>query len=56
MNGVVEMQIWQFSLVYLLLLIVLAVMKKCRINQTKLLVVASVRMTLQLVLAGLVLT
>ena len=56
MKGVVEMQLWQFSLVYLLLLAVLAVMKKCRINQTKLLIVASVRMTVQLVLAGLVLT
>jgi putative ABC transport system permease protein len=31
-------------------------MKKCQINQTKLLIVASVRMTVQLVLAGLVLT
>jgi putative ABC transport system permease protein len=31
-------------------------MKKCKINQTKLLVVASIRMTVQLTLAGLVLT
>lgn len=31
-------------------------MKKCKINQTKLLVVASMRMTAQLVLAGFVLT
>lgn len=31
-------------------------MKKCKINQTKLLVVASLRMTVQLVLAGLILT
>lgn len=56
MNGIVKMQIWQFALVYLLLLIVLAVMKKCRIDQTKLLFVASIRMTLQLILAGLILT
>jgi putative ABC transport system permease protein len=56
MNGIVKMQIWQFALIYLLLLIVLAVMKKCKIRQTKLLVVGSIRMTVQLILAGLVLT
>lgn len=56
MKGVIEMQLWQFSLVYLLLLIVLTIMKKCEMNQSKFLIVASVRMTLQLVLAGLVLT
>ncbi|MEG1621429.1 MAG: ABC transporter permease, partial [Oscillospiraceae bacterium] len=56
MNGVVELQIWQFSLVYLLLIIVLVVMKKCKINQSKLLAVASLRMTVQLVLAGFILT
>lgn len=55
-SSVVELSIVQFSLVYLLLLIVLAIMKKCRINRTRLLVLASVRMTVQLVLAGLVLT
>ena len=56
MNEVISLNIWQFSLIYLLLLVVLAVMKKCKINQTKLLVVASMRMTVQLVLAGLILT
>ena len=56
MNEVIALNIWQFSLIYLLLIIVLAVMKKCKINQTKLLVVASIRMTVQLVLAGLILT
>ena len=50
------MQLWQFSLIYLLLLLVLFVMKKCKINQTKLLMVASFRMTVQLTLAGLILT
>jgi putative ABC transport system permease protein len=54
--SVVSLNIGQFALIYLLLLIVLFIMKKCRINQAKLLVVASVRMTVQLVLAGLVLT
>lgn len=56
MNDVIELQLWQFSIVYLLLLITLAVMKKCQINQSKLLIVASIRMTVQLVLAGLILT
>jgi len=49
------MTLWQFSLVYLLLLIVLGIMKRNRIEKTKLLVIASVRMTVQLVLAGLLL-
>lgn len=55
-QGVIEMQIWQFSLIYLLLLIVLYIMKKCQMQQSKLLVLASVRMTAQLTLAGLLLT
>ena len=56
MNEIISLNIGQFALIYLLLLIVLFVMKKCKINQTKLLVVASLRMTVQLILAGLVLT
>lgn len=56
MQGIVKLQIWQFSLIYLLLLIVLFIMKKSQINQTKLLIIASIRMTIQLVLAGLILT
>lgn len=56
MNGIVKMQLWQFALIYLLLIIVLFVMKKCKINQSKLLILASFRMSVQLTLAGLVLT
>lgn len=56
MQGAVRLNIFQFSLVYLLLIIVLIIMKKSKINQTKLLVVASVRMTVQLVLTGFILT
>jgi putative ABC transport system permease protein len=56
MRDIVELQLWQFSLIYLLLLIVLLIMKRCKINQAKLLVVASIKMTVQLVLSGLVLT
>lgn len=56
MNHIIVLNLWQFGMVYLLLLLVLAVMKRCQISQSKLLIVASVRMTVQLVLAGLVLT
>lgn len=56
MNGVIEMNLLQFSLVYLLLIIILIIMKKCRIKQTHLLLIASLRMTVQLILAGLILT
>lgn len=56
MQGAVKLNILQFSLIYLLLIIILAVMKKTKINQTKLLLLASFRMTVQLVLAGLILT
>lgn len=54
--GVVRLNIGQFALVYLLLIVVLAIMKKAKVNQTKLLLVASVRMTVQLTLAGFILT
>lgn len=56
MNSIIKLDILHFSLIYLLLLIILAIMKKSKINQTKLLLVASFRMTIQLILAGLILT
>ena len=56
MTGAVKLGLLPFSLIYLLLIIVLAVMKKSKINQMKLLIVASVRMTVQLILVGFVLT
>lgn len=56
MNGIVEIQLWQFSIVYLLLIVVGIIMKKCHINQTKLLILASVRMSIQLIIAGFILT
>ena len=55
MNGVADITIPHFLLIYLLLFIVLAVMKRCQISQTKLLFVASLRMTVQLIIAGFVL-
>ncbi len=54
--GAVKLNIWQFSLIYLLLIIVLFIMKRSKIKQSKLLFWASFRMTIQLVLAGWVLT
>ncbi len=56
MNGASQLNLIQFSLVYLLLIIVLIIMKKSKVNQTKLLFMASLRMTVQLILAGLILT
>jgi len=56
MDEIISLNIGQFALIYLLLLVVLFIMKKSKINQTKLLVVASLRMTVQLVLAGFILT
>lgn len=56
MQGVVELGVVQFSLIYLLLLVILAIMKRAKIKKTTLMIVASVRMTVQLILAGLILT
>jgi len=56
MQGIVKLSIFQFSLIYLLLLLVIAIMKKSKIEKTKLLITASIRMTVQLILAGLILT
>ena len=56
MANIVEMEIWKFALVYLLLIIVLMIMKKCKMDQSKLLIIASARMTIQLIIAGLLLT
>lgn len=56
MSDAVPFQLWQFLLIYLLLILVIAIMKKCQINQSKLLIVASVKMTVQLILAGFILT
>ena len=55
MNGIAPITISHFLLIYLLLLIVLTVMKRCRISQSRLLFIASLRMTVQLIIAGFVL-
>jgi len=56
MTGAVHMPWLQFSLIYLLLLIVLAIMHKAKIKRAKMVIIASVRMTVQLMLAGMILT
>lgn len=56
MNSETLAQIEQFALIYLLLLVTMAIMRIARIHQSKTLVVASMKMTVQLVLAGLILT
>lgn len=56
MNGIAEIGLINFIAVYLMLLIVLFIMKLCRINQSKLLVTAGLRMSLQLIITGYILT
>ena len=56
MNDIIELEIFNFILIYLLLFVILAVMKRSKIDQTKTLIVACLRMTVQLVLAGFILT
>ena len=54
--NIIELNILQFFLIYLLLLLVLAIMKKAKIDQTRLMIYATFRMSVQLYLSGLVLT
>lgn len=55
MEGAVTLSIYQFLIIYILLIIVLIIMKKSNVNKTKLLLIASLRMTVQLVLVGFIL-
>ena len=55
MDNVVKISIINFFIIYLLLIVVGVIMKISKINQSKLLIIASVRMTLQLVIAGYIL-
>ncbi|MCI5773993.1 MAG: ABC transporter permease [Erysipelotrichaceae bacterium] len=56
MKEVIEIQIWQFLCIYLLLLLILAIMRKCKVDKSKMLLMASFKMTIQLALAGFILT
>ncbi|MHC1748842.1 MAG: ABC transporter permease [Cellulosilyticaceae bacterium] len=55
MSGAVKLGLLQFLLVYVLLIVVIGIMKYSKINQTKLVMIASIRMSIQLVIAGFVL-
>ena len=55
-QGIIQLSIFQFSLIYLILVAVLLIMKKAKIDQSRLLFTASLKMSVQLYLAGLVLT
>lgn len=55
MEGAVALNIFQFSIIYILLIVVLIVMKKSKVNQTRLLLIASLRMTVQLIIVGYIL-
>ncbi len=52
----ININLMNFSLVYLLLVGIAIIMKICKINHTKYLFIASFRMSVQLVLAGYILT
>ena len=56
MDSIVKLEIISFALIYALLIIILFIMKKSQIQQSKLLIWASFRMTVQLILAGWILT
>ncbi len=56
MDTVTQIGLWQFGITYILLVIVGIIMKKSGVNQIKLLIIASIRMTIQLVIAGFILT
>lgn len=53
--GAQNLNIWRFLSVYLLLLLTLIVMQRLRLGESKKLLIAGMRMTVQLILAGVVL-
>ena len=56
MNGAADIGILPFCLAYVLLLVVLILMRRSRVGKTRLLLLASLRMTVQLILVGYILT
>lgn len=56
MSKIIELDIFRFLLIYLLLILILFIMKKSGASQTKILLTTSLRMTVQLVIAGFILT
>lgn len=56
MNNVVNINIYQFLLIYLLLVFLIVIFKIIKIDKTKILIISSLRMTIQLFITGLLLT
>ena len=56
MKGAADIGFLPFCLIYLLLLVVIILMQRSRVGKTKLLLLASLRMTVQLIIVGFVLT
>jgi len=56
LSGAADIGIFSFALIYLLLVVVLILMRKSKIAKTRELLIASLRMTAQLVLVGFILT
>jgi len=55
MNGIIDLTFWQVALAYIFVLIVLIIVRIRRIGREKEILIASIRMTLQLILTGYVL-
>lgn len=55
MNGVMTPEIWRLAIAYVFVLVLLIIVRKRRISREKEILIATVRMTLQLILAGYVL-
>jgi putative ABC transport system permease protein len=52
MNGVMTPEIWRIAIAYVFVLLLLIIVRKRRISREKEILIATVRMTLQLILAG----
>jgi len=52
MNGIIDLGVWQVAAAYIFVLIVLAIVKARKIGKEKEIILSSIRMTLQLILAG----
>jgi len=54
-DGIIQLTYWQISLAYIFILLVLFILKKRQINRDKILIIATVRMSVQLIVVGYVL-
>jgi len=56
MRGIIDLGFWQVVLAYVFAMIVLAIVKKRGVRREKELIISSIRMTVQLILTGYILT